>query len=158
MTTNTTPALIVELELWSPPGSESLAKEGKDVAARCQQESGLPTDVVLGLNFVPDEQDVETLRARLEAGEVHANDFLSFCAQRGLPTSPEHARSAAEYLVYIQGQPLAWLHVPAERSGFLMAQTLVKWARQNGLELRDGGYTNELLSEAQVYANWQGAA
>ena len=153
-----TPLLIVEFEFWSPPGSPTLAVEGKPIAARCHKETGLPKEVILGLNFVPDEQDAERLQGYLHAGEVRVEDFLLFCKKHGLAPDSANSRSAAEYLVHIEGQPLAWLHITAESSGLATAQALWRWAEQNNLQVRDGGYTNDLLSEAQVYKCWSGAA
>lgn len=150
--------LIVELELWLPPLSDSAPLEGKELAARCQRETGLPSDVVLGLNFVPDEQDVEQLKRAVEANEVKPEDFQSFCERRGLQPTPEDTRSAAEFLAFTRGQSLAWLHLPAEPSGLAMARTIVRWAHENNMRVHDGASTYELLSEEQVYERWQCAA
>ena len=150
--------LIVELELWLPAGSPLAPLEGKEVAARCQRETGLAPDVVLGLNFASDEQDVHELERDLAGGAVRLEGFRGFCRLRGISTDALDARSAAEFLVFAKGQPLAWLHLPAESHGLAMAKSLTKWARENNMQLRDGGNTNDLLSEAQVYALWQSAA
>lgn len=148
---------IVELELWLPPLSERAPLEGKEVATRCRQETGLPSDVVLGLNFVPDEQDVEQLKHAVDMEEVGPDDFQNFCERRGLQPTPEDKRSAAEFLAFVHGQALVWLHLPAESSGLAMAKTLTRWALKNDLQVRDGASTYELLSEEQVYALWQSA-
>jgi|APTNR8051073442_1049403.scaffolds.fasta_scaffold31474_3 hypothetical protein len=152
------PPLIVELELWLPPQSDQAPLEGKDVAARCQRETGLAPDVVLGLSFVPDEHDVGTLKRALEEGEVEADEFRSFCQNRGLPSDAEDTQSAAEFVAFTQGQPLAWLHLPAESGGLAMARKLTRWAHENNFQLRDGASTYELLSDAQIYSLWRGAA
>ena len=152
------PPLIVELELWLPPRCEQAPLEGKDVADRCQHETGLAPDVVLGLSFVPDEHDVGALRRAIEQGEVKLEEFRRFCLGRGLPFEAENARSAAEFVAFTQGQPLAWLHLPAESAGLDMAKVLTQWAHKSGYELRDGSSTFELLSDSQVYALWHDAA
>jgi hypothetical protein len=150
--------LIVELELWLPPLSDRAPLEGKELAARCQRETGLPSDVVLGLSFVPDELYVEQLKRAIETNEVKAGDFQDFCERRGLLPTPENTRSAAEFLAFTRGQSLAWLHLPAEPSGLAMAKTIVRWAHENNLQVHDGASTYELLSEGQVYERWQSAA
>jgi hypothetical protein len=157
---NTTRAypLIVELELWLPPFSDRAPLEGKELAARCQRETALSSDVVLGLNFVPDEQDVDQLKMAVEVGEVTLVDFKNFCERRGLRPSPEDTRSAAEFLVFMRGQPLAWLHLPAEPRGLAMARTITRWAHENDMQVHDGASTYEMLSEEQVYRRWQSAA
>jgi hypothetical protein len=158
MNTDRAYPLIVELELWLPPQSEGALLEGKEVAARCRQDAGLPSVVVLGLNFVPDEQDVEQLKRALDTEEVKPEEFQSFCEGRGLRSTPEDIRTAAEFLVFLQGQSLAWLHFPAEPSGLVMAKTLTRWAHENNMQVRDGASTYELLSEEQIYGLWQSAA
>ena len=158
MNTSRAYPLIVELELWLPPLSDHAPLEGKELAARCQRETGQPSDVVLGLNFVPDEQDVEQLKRALELEEVKPEDFQNFCERRGLRPTPEDPRSAAEFLVFIRGQSLAWLHFPAEPTGLAMAQTITRWANENNMQVHDGAGTYELLSEEQVYERWQSAA
>ena len=158
MNTSRVYPLIVELELWLPPLSDRVPLEGKELAARCQRETGLSADVVLGLNFVPDQQDVEQLGRAVELGEVKAEDFHYFCITRGLPPDQEDTRSAAEFLVFIRGQSLAWLHLPAEPVGLEMAKTITRWAHENDIQIHDGDSTYELLSEEQVYGRWQGAA
>jgi hypothetical protein len=150
--------LIVELELWLPPLSDRAPLEGKELAARCQRETGLPSDVVLGVDFVPDEQDVEQIKHAFEMEEVEPAAFQDFCERRGLPPTPDATRSAAEFLVFIRGQSLVWLHLPAEPSGLAMAKTLWRWAHTNNMQVHDGASTYELLSEEQVYGRWQSAA
>jgi hypothetical protein len=150
--------LIVELELWLPPLSERAPLEGKELAARCQRETGLPPDVVLGLNFVPDVRDVEQLKRAIEMEEVKLENFQNFCERRSLRSSTEDTRSAAEFLVFVRGQSLAWLHLPAEPSGLAMAKTITRWAHENGMQVHDGSSTYELLTEEQVYGRWQSAA
>ena len=158
MNTSRAYPLIVELELCLPPLSDRAPLEGKQLAARCQRETGLSSDVVLGLNFVPDEQDVEQLKRALETEEVKSEDFHSFCETRGLRPNPEDTRSAAEFPVFARGQRLAWLHLPAEPSGLAMAKTIVRWAHDNNMEVHDEASTYELLSEEQIYGRWQSAA
>lgn len=158
MNTNRACPPIVELELWLPPQSDRAPLDGKELAARCLRETGLPSDVVLGLNFVPDEQDVEQLKRAVETNEVKPEDFQSFCKGRGLRPNPEDMKSAAEFLVFARGQSLAWLHLPAESSGLAMAKMIVSWARENNMQVHDSASTYELLSEEQVYGRWQSAA
>ena len=150
--------LIVELELCLPPLSDRAPLEGKELAARCQSETGLAPDVVLGLNFVPDELDVSQLKRAFETEEVKPEEFHSFCEKRGLRPNPEDPRAAAEFLAFSRGQKVAWLHLPAEPAGLAMAKTIVRWARANKMDVHDGASTYELLSEAQIYGRWQSAA
>jgi len=145
---------VVELELWSLPGSPRTPFDGKTVAERCQLETSMSPRVVLGLNFIPGAEDVQSLGASLATGELRQEDFMEFCTERGLEPDPHKEQSAAEFLAFSQGQALAWLHLPAEADGLTMARTLVTWARQNEMQLRDGASTYEPLSEDQVYAYW----
>jgi hypothetical protein len=146
------PARIVELELWLPPHRPDAPLDGRDVAERCRSETGLAENVVLGLNFVPDLVDVENLRDAMKRGEFEEDELMAFFVARGLQPNQECERSAAEFLSYARGQPVAWLHLPAERSGVEMARTLASWARSNGLQLRDGESSADELSVAQVEA------
>jgi hypothetical protein len=145
---------IVELELWSMPGTKKTPFNGKEVAKRCREETGLPETVVLGLNFLPDPIDVQDLLKSLNRNELRIEEFLAFCADRGLEPSTENERAAAEFLACAAGQAIAWLHLPADKSGLNMAQTLVLWAAQNRMQLRHGDGNYEVLGESQVYAFW----
>lgn len=147
--------LIVELELWSLPRVARTPFDGKDAAERCRSETGLASTVVLGLSFVPDSVDVQNLRNALQQGEVRQEEFRAFCLERGLESEAGNERSAAEFLAYVEGQALAWLHLPAEEGGLSMARTMVAWAASNSMQLRDGASTYEALSEKQVYALWR---
>jgi len=146
--------LVVELELWSLPRSARTPFDGKTVAERCRLETGMSPRVVLGLNFVPGAEDVQSLDGALATGEFRQEDFMAFCTERGLEPDPRHEQSAAEFLAFTQGQALAWVHLPAEEAGLTMARTLIAWAHQNEMQLRDGASTYEPLSEDQVYAYW----
>ena len=150
--------LIIELELWTCPRRASAPLQGKEIAARCRQETRLPDDAVLGLNFVPSEHDVDELAREQTEGQFKWSEFESFCWTRGLAQELTNADSAAWYLAYMHGQAIAWLHMPAEPRGLSMAMTLLHWARENGMQLRDGSNTFEPLSEQQVHSLWQGAA
>ena len=150
--------LIVELELWTRPWRHDSPLEGKDVAARCREETGLPADVVLGLSFVADEQDVEELARDLSNGDVELTDFERFCQERQLAADPTVPRSAAEFLASNRGQAVAWLHLPAELAGLEMARTLASWARNNDMRVHDGADTFEPLRDEQVHSLWHGAA
>lgn len=145
---------IVELELCSTPRVHKEPLDGKEVAERCKADTGLSDDIVLGLNLVPDELHVQDLRASLDNGDQTLDEFNSFCAQRGLEPSPSSERSAAEFLAYVEGQRLAWLHLPEEDEGLNMARALVAWAAANGMDIHDGASTYERLSEEQIYACW----
>jgi hypothetical protein len=148
-------ASVVELELWSRPGASAAPFDGKVVAARCRSATGLSEEIVLGLNFVPDIADVDALRAAVASGELRREDFALFCEERGLDFSLDDAQSAAAFLAYAKGQPLAWLHVPAEPAGLRMASALAGWALRNGMELKDGARTYEPLTESQFGGLWE---
>ncbi len=124
---------VVELELWSSPGTADLPLDGKAIAERCRSENDLPEHVVLGLSFVPDETDVRNVLSSFEAGESSEESFISFCAAHALPADPKSASSAAMFLAYIEGQPLAWLHLPVGQEGLSMCQRLCAWASRERL-------------------------
>ncbi len=146
---------IVELELWSLPRAALTPFDGKEVASRCRTETGLASNVVLGLNFVPDGVDVQNLRTALHDGALRHEEFLAFCAKGGLEPEPENERSAAGFLAYSEGQALAWLHLPAEEAGLNMARTMVAWAASNNMQLREAARNYKPLSEREVYALWR---
>lgn len=147
---------IVELELCSKPRVPRELLDGHEVAERCRADTGLSHEVVLGLSLVPEELDVQNLQASLGSGEQALDEFNSFCAQRGLQPDLTSELSAAEFLAYVEGQALAWLHLPEEDEGLNMARALVAWAADNGMDIHDGASTYERLSEDQIYALWKG--
>jgi len=138
---------VIELELWSKPGSALLPQTGKSVAIACRRETGLSEQVVLGLNFVPDAADMRNLQLSLTEGEFCQAEFEQFCATRGLSADTNDNISAAEFLAHAVGQPLAWLHLPESREGLHMAHLVLGWAEKSGYLLRVGQSEPPLRTE-----------
>lgn len=110
---------VIEIEIWSSPGGLLPPDYGK----RLQEDfwaEGIPRDVVLGLNSIPDETDSENLRLSLEAGELAESDFRVFCEQNKFAPDVADCRSAAAFLEYSFGRPLAWVHIPDGEYGSLL--------------------------------------
>lgn len=119
---------IVDLELWSLPLDAQMPFDGKRIAEECRTSTGLPDDVVLGLNFIPDATDITNLEISISQGEVTTQAFQEFCAKHNLLHDRYDPLSAGRFLATAFGQPLAWLHFPAGAEGLEMARQLFTWA------------------------------
>lgn len=126
---------IVDLELWSLPLEAQMLFDGKLIAEECRTSTGLPDDVVLGLNFVPDATYITNLDISISRGEVTTQAFQEFCAKHNLLHDRNDPLSAGRYLAYAFGQPLAWLHFPAGGEGLEMARQMFIWASSRRLIL-----------------------
>lgn len=103
---------VLELEIWSAPGSSLGTEAGDEVAARAAEALGLLPTVVLGLNFATSAVDAELLQQALAEGEPSATAFTAFCAEMGLRPSLQDPHSAALFLERAYGRALAWVHIP----------------------------------------------
>lgn len=144
---------IVDLELWTRPRSQAVPLEGACVAEACRAGTGLSSEVVLGLSFLPDRTDVENLRHAFSAGETTPEAFMNFCSQHALDEDFNSEPSAAKFLAYLWGQPLAWLHFPANSSGRQMAEAVSLWAEQAGFVVV-AGQGEPPLSQVEILARW----
>jgi hypothetical protein len=144
---------IVELELWSRPRTSIAPQDGKAVAEACRNDTGLSQEVVLGLNFVPDKSDVENLQLALAAGEVTLHEFKRYCAKQQLEPAINSTSSAAAFLAYANGQPLAWCHFPAGPEGYPMARLTLQWAGSMNLLLVIA-HGEQSLREAHLAELW----
>jgi hypothetical protein len=145
---------IVELELWSMPGSAGAPFDGKAIAHECRQDLGLSSEVVLGLSFVPNQTDVERFRWRLTNGESSTEQFQAYCVARGIPAQLGALPSVAEYVAHVEGQPLAWLHLPAELDGFPQAKKVLRWALSKGFMVVQAQRPESPLAEESLRALW----
>jgi hypothetical protein len=144
---------IVELELWSRPRTSIAPQDGNAVAEACRKDTGISEDVVLGLSFAPDESDVLSLQLALAAGEVTPDEFKRYCAQQQLEPAINSTSSAASFLAYANGQPLAWCHFPAGPDGYPMARLTLQWAGSMNLLLAIG-QGEQSLRETQLAELW----
>lgn len=144
---------VVEIELWSTPRSTVIPVDGKEVAAVCREGAGLPPKIVAGLNFVPDEIDVVNLRHSISEGDVSQSEFELFCLSRGLRADSTDNMSAAYFLAFSDGQPLAWLHLPENAEGYQMATAILGWAESNGYVLRLG-QSCPVLTASELVTLW----
>jgi hypothetical protein len=124
---------VIELELWSRPSSSLSPEIGKLVVGpRCSSDLSLPAGVVLGLSEVPDPIDSQNLDTSLAAGELSRKEFDEFCEQNGLEANVGAVDSAAKFLEYVYGRPLAWVHLAASNDGVEMGQRINTWAHSEG--------------------------
>lgn len=104
---------VRELEAWSTPGKLLSANYGKDLAQELWN-LGIPRDVYLGLDDIPDQTDIENLRLAIEAGDLAVEAFKNFCKAHSLPPSLVSAESSCKFLEYSLGRRIAWIHVPQD--------------------------------------------
>ena len=123
--------LVIELEIWSQPGLELEPDAGKEIGPRCCSELRLPEGIVLGLSAIPDPIDAQNLRSYLVGGELSYPEFQEFCVNRGLPADVSAIDSAARFLAYSYGVPLAWVHLPASSEGLEFGCRILLWARSH---------------------------
>jgi len=124
---------VIELELWSGPSSSLPPEVGKLVVGpRCSRDLNLPAGVVLGLSEIPDPIDSQNLDMSLAAGELSRKKFDEFCKQNGLEANVGAVDSAAKFLEYSYGRPLAWVHLAASTDGVEMGQRINAWAHSEG--------------------------
>ena len=145
---------IVELELWSAPGSLTTPVDGKQVAEQCMRATSLPADVVLGLSFIPGDTDVEILKMLIAEGVTTKDHFEVYCQGAHLSAMPLSSESAARFIASVEGSSLAWLHFPASPDGREMALQVHRWASNAGYIVRKC-QGEPALSELQVAALWQ---
>jgi hypothetical protein len=144
---------VVELELWSKPRISVFAEDGKLVASACRDGTGLSEQFVLGLSFVPDEMDTKNLQFALAEGELTQTEFEQFCARLGLRADANDETSAAQFLTYAIGQPLAWLHLPESAEGLSMANSILAWAEPKGYIVKLG-QSEPALSADELSRLW----
>ena len=144
---------VVELELRSRPLSSPTPLNGRAVADKCRQDIDLPATVVLGLNYVPDEIDSVNLLTAIANREFSLQEFSHHCEQQMLKNDPTDKVSAASFLAYVEGQPLAWLHIPATSEGQIIAKRLSTWATKNGFHIVLGQGKAPLTTE-QISNLW----
>lgn len=137
---------IRELEAWSTPGKLLSASYGKDLAQELWN-LGVPREVYLGLNAIPDQTDIVNLRLAIEAGELAADDFKGFCSTHSLPPSLDSADSACGFLEYSLGRRLAWIHLP-EDSEPQVLQNLIEMLRDRGHVVVDPDSLSVLARES----------
>ncbi len=124
---------VIELELWSRPSFSLPPEIGKLVVApRCSSDLSLPAGVVLGLSDIPDPADSQNLDTSLAAGELSRKEFDGFCEQNGLEANVAAVASAAKFLEYSYGRPLAWVHLAASTDGVEMGKDINAWAHSEG--------------------------
>lgn len=143
---------VVDLELWSLPRAPLL--DGKAVAQACRSATALKEDVVLGLSFTPDETDTKNLGLVFAENPSLELTFEKFCREQALPSEPSNTTSAASFIAFSEGQPLAWLHFPVEHVGKGMALSLYHWAASSGYVIRSGR-GEPSLSEAEIKTLWE---
>lgn len=128
---------IYELEIWSRPNTSMQESAGDDLKDKITTELGLEPGVVLGLNFSPQESHVENLLLAVNENEVSTEDFSSFCLRKHIPNSMNNMNSAALFLDFEYGRPLAWLHIPYNETGLKILQDVMEWCQRKGFNIQD---------------------
>jgi hypothetical protein len=132
---------ILELELWSAPGKLLPSNMGKDLKRKFLSETGIDSNVFLGLSSVPGDVDVTNLRSALNAGELTYDDFSQFCSRFHFCVDVGNVESASRFLDYSNGMMVAWIHVPDEVGKADETRSIVNrimlWANENGFILRN---------------------
>lgn len=144
---------IVELELWSLPFKNSAPLDARAIAEQCRLATSASEAIVLGLNFVPGPTDVLLLEAKIKAGEVSEHEFQQFCGSHRLAPDVTDPKSAAHFMVFAEGQSLAWLHFPASGDGEVMARFVHRWASAAGYIICLG-QGEPALAESEIQALW----
>ncbi|WP_265284925.1 hypothetical protein [Verminephrobacter aporrectodeae] len=111
---------VRELEAWSKPGYLLDPEYGKDVLQQKLWAKGVPKDVFIGLSKIPSERHCEILEWSIQSGELTEDSFKEFCLSRGLPDSMQSKESAANFLEYMEGRALAWIHLPIDAEPTLL--------------------------------------
>ncbi|WP_265284927.1 hypothetical protein [Verminephrobacter aporrectodeae] len=111
---------VRELEAWSKPGHLLDPEYGKDVLQQKLWAKGVPRDVFIGLSEIPNERHCKILEWTIQSGDLTEDSFKEFCLSRGLPDSMQSKESAANFLEYMEGRPLAWIHLPIDAEPTLL--------------------------------------
>ncbi len=134
----TEPKSIWELEAWSPPGRPLDQDFGKLVLAPEMWREGISRDVFIGLSYVPDPIDCQNLKTDIREGVVSKKAFADFCNLNGLQCSMDDERSAASFLEFVNGRPLAWVHIPDDENANREATRINKLLEGKGFRLLNG--------------------
>ncbi len=127
---------VRELEAWSAPGYLLPPEYGKSLQVEVW-DAGIPRDVFLELNFIPDETDSINLRQAISAGEYKHDEFRSFCELNGLIADLSIAESAAKFIEYSAGRPLAWIHLPESGNPLLLPKIVALMKTKGHLVVDD---------------------
>lgn len=138
---------VRELEAWSKPGQLLPANYGKELAEEFWA-LGIPRDVYLGLNAIPDEIDVENLKLAINAGELTADDFLAFCRSNSLPADLTSADAACKFLEFSLGRCLAWVHLPEDDEPRLESLLIDLLGQRGHVLIGDKGPLTEVQKSA----------
>ncbi|WP_265284926.1 hypothetical protein [Verminephrobacter aporrectodeae] len=83
-------------------------------------EKVVPRDVFIGLSEIPSETHCEILNLNIQSGRLTEDSFKEFCLIHGLPDNLQSKESAAKFLEYMRGRPLAWIHLPIDAEPTLL--------------------------------------
>ncbi|MGP4846339.1 hypothetical protein ACTXGQ_19620 [Marinobacter sp. 1Y8] len=145
---------IVELEMWSSPGACLPAEFGKEFKVNIDSALELDDSIFLGLSFVPEKIDSENLSLSFRLGELAVEDFEVFCRFRGFEPNLQNHESAARFLEFEYGRPVAWLHLPYNNRGIRILNKLMSWAVKNGFSIQNPDLCYCLLPASPVPAEW----
>ena len=142
---------VIELELWSRPGSNLAPEAGKAVIApQCRAELALCAEVVLGLSAIPHPIDSQNLAAAFGEGELTHEAFEGYCARNGLVADAHSPETAACFLEYEFGRPLAWVHLDASTRGIGIGRRINAWAHAQGFCLVEPAETSCILQSSSL--------
>ena len=122
---------VIELEVWTQPGKNHDPDLGKSITLDALRDLNLKGSVFKGIGYYPDPAHVKNLMAAIGEGEINEIDFVRFCKYKRLNPSVKNEKSAAAYLEYLYGRPLAWLHLPIDEGGDFLIKKILVWAAKN---------------------------
>jgi len=129
---------VIELELWSRPGSCLPPEIGKlEIAPLCSRELALREGIVLGLSEIPDPAHSQSLAVSLACGELSRRAFAGYCVENGLAADVQSMESAARFLEHSYGRALAWVHLEASSTGLEIGERINSWAHSQGYCLQE---------------------
>lgn len=121
---------VCELELWSKPNANLPEDVGLSLVKKAIIELELDK-IIVGLSFLPDSTDVENLKICLAEKELDIFQFKSYCSKNNLSNDLNNAESAALFLEYEYGRPLAWIHIPTDVCLEETIQKIKNWAKKS---------------------------
>lgn len=139
---------IVEMEIFSKPKEFYHQDFGKTHVAPTFAKEGLPKEIVIGLSNIPDDTDMINLRLHLNGHEGNTKKYQEFCHKHHI--NPNSNEAACKYLAYIEGTPLAWVHIPEDKFDFYYRKVLDianknEWILVDTYEYLNTNQNNEII-------------
>jgi hypothetical protein len=127
---------IHEFEVWSTSGKQLPVDYGKFLRDELLANGtftifAIPDNVFFGLSNIPDKIDVQNLEMDFKEGVLTLEGFNEFCCRYGYEQNPKSELSANKYLEYVNGCPIAWVHIP-ENNVDKILPLIIKLMKEKG--------------------------